>query len=364
MQLLMTIMLQIQRHLNQFKSKFKLLTQIVRRLNLLAIYSKWNFCCQLQKVKYEEHSLLKTITFSKKFNLPINFSDTLVGQIKATDSDTNENLLKYSLRSTSKFQSLFQIDSTTGDLRVSTNDTKLLENNEYKLDVQVTDGTHVAHGKVIIKTMNNDKLLRRPNALKLAKLQYVVHTTENRTKTTDTQRPILAIDWPLNANNGETFSFRIVSNISDKLILNPTNGLLYLNPTNPLDREQEAKFEVAVLIKSQQNSQRYVQTIVQINLNDINDCAPTFDQQEYTVQMSQGAKMADKLLQIKATDLDLGSNGIVRYSLGNGAPNFVEINANDGRLLVKSQATNDELTIGREYLFKVVATDQGKNMNV
>lgn len=244
-------------------------------------------------------------------------------------------------------------------MRVATNDTKLFEEREYKLDVQVSDGLHTTTGKVLVKTLTNDKLLRRADSLKLHKQQYIVHTTENRTKAIDTQRPLLTIDWPLNAHNGETFDFRIISELNEKLSINPISGLVYLNASNPLDREEGARFEMVVLIKSRQNAQRYAQTIVQVNVNDINDCAPMFDQNEYTILVSEDAKMADKLIQIKATDLDLGTNGVVRYSLANDAPDFLEINSNDGRLLVKSQPLNDQLVIGREYQFHVVATDQG-----
>ncbi|KAI6191302.1 hypothetical protein M3Y97_00213900 [Aphelenchoides bicaudatus] len=278
---------------------------------------------------------------------------TFVGQLRAISA--NNATLRYGLRSSSKFQSIFQIDAETGQLRVATNDTKSIEEREYKLDVQVSDRTNVAQGKVLIKAVSTDKLLHRSGSLKLAKQQYAIHVTENQT--VNVQRPVLAIDWPLNANTGESFDFQLTTNTNNQLFLDSRNGLLYMNASSPIDRELTPKFDIAVLITSHQSSKRYAQAIVQINVNDINDCEPRFDQPEYTILLPQDAKVADKLLQTKATDLDLGANGIVRYSLANDAPNFVEINLNDGRILMKSQ--EKQLEIGRIYEFHIVASDQG-----
>jgi hypothetical protein len=258
---------------------------------------------------------------------------------------------KYSFKSNNK---LFRIDSESGDIFVATNDTNLFNERKYELSVDVND----FNVKVVIKTLSNDQLLRRPNALKLARHQYIVHTTENRTNFVDTQHPILAIDWPLNALNGETFDFRLSTQLYGKLNINPTNGLVYLNASNPLDREKQPKIDVVVLITSRQDTQRYGQVIIHLILDDINDCAPVFEQDEYRLFLSQDAKLADKLVQIKAFDDDFGTNGIVRYLLANDAPEFVEI-SNDGRLLLKSQPSNEDLSIGYTYSFHVIASDQG-----
>lgn len=269
------------------------------------------------------------------------------------------------MRPSSKFQSLFQVDSRTGHLRVSTNDVKQIEEREYKLDVQVSDGDHVSHGQVLIKSMTTDKLLRRPGSLKLSKQQYVIHVIENQT--TNVDRPILAINWPLNANAGETFEFKLTNDVNRHFVLDSSNGLLYLNASNPLDREQYSKFDVSVLVTSRQNIDRYnryAQAIIQINVDDINDCSPQFERVEYPALLSQDAKLADKLLQTKATDMDLAANGIVRYSLEKDAPDFVEINSNDGRLVVKTQPREDQLAVGRVYRFHIVATDQGNHNEI
>jgi protocadherin Fat 1/2/3 len=147
--------------------------------------------------------------------------------------------------------------------------------------------------------------------------------------------------------------------LDNQFTLDSTNGLLLLNSSNPLDSEEASRLDLTILITSRQDPKRYAQAMVQVLVDDVNDCAPQFEQQHYTIELPEDAKMADKLLQTKAVDLDLGANGIVRYSLDNDAPDFVEINLNDGRLLVKQQPGEDQLKVGREYLFHITSTDQG-----
>lgn len=287
-------------------------------------------------------------TLKPKFS---NFNlETFIGKIRATGKS-----LKYNLKSNNK---LFRIDPESGNLFVATNDTKLLNERKYELSVQVSSGSSVEYVKVIIKTFSTEQLLRRINALKLAKNQYTVHSTENRTNPANTQHPILAIDWPLNALNGETFEYRLSTQLNGKLHINPSNGLVYLNDSNPFDREEQSKLDATVLVTSRQDKKRYGQLIIHLILDDINDCPPVFEKQKYILSLSQNAKIADKISQIRATDYDFGTNGIVRYSLANDAPEFVEI-SNDGRLLIKSQPSDEDLSIGNTYNFHVIASDQG-----
>jgi len=56
---------------------------------------------------------------------------------------------------------------------------------------------------------------------------------------------------------------------------------------------------------------------VKVVINDINDHAPTFDLPIYSTSVRENQVMGSQVIQVTATDQDLGSNAEVRYALVN-----------------------------------------------
>jgi len=55
--------------------------------------------------------------------------------------------------------------------------------------------------------------------------------------------------------------------------------------------------------------------LVKINLEDINDNPPIFNEQNYMVNVFEDAQIGDQILQLTAKDADSGINGMVNYEL-------------------------------------------------
>lgn len=72
-----------------------------------------------------------------------------------------------------------------------------------------------------------------------------------------------------------------------------------------------------------------------VNIQDINDNDPIFGTTtEYTGRVLKSAPVGTKVLTIKATDLDLGSNADIKYSLTENPNNLFRINADTGDIEV------------------------------
>uniref|UniRef100_A0A671U762 Cadherin domain-containing protein n=1 Tax=Sparus aurata TaxID=8175 RepID=A0A671U762_SPAAU len=74
-----------------------------------------------------------------------------------------------------------------------------------------------------------------------------------------------------------------------------------------------------------------------INVLDINDNAPVFSKDAYSVMLDENSPVGTTVLQVNATDLDEGSNGEVVYSLNgreeNKLASFLNINSETGDIL-------------------------------
>lgn len=56
---------------------------------------------------------------------------------------------------------------------------------------------------------------------------------------------------------------------------------------------------------------------VYVIVKDINDHSPSFDLPIYSTSVVEGQDIGQKIIQVTATDLDIGSNAQVRYTLVN-----------------------------------------------
>ncbi|XP_066572375.1 protocadherin alpha-8-like [Amia ocellicauda] len=94
---------------------------------------------------------------------------------------------------------------------------------------------------------------------------------------------------------------------------------------------------------------------------DINDNAPVFDQEIYSVTVKENIPIGTFLIKVNATDLDDGPNGEVFYSLGNaiGSKEYevFDLDVNTGEIKVKGIIDFEE---HRNYELEIQATDKGQ----
>lgn len=79
----------------------------------------------------------------------------------------------------------------------------------------------------------------------------------------------------------------------------------------------------------------------------------------YYATISEEINIGGRVTSVKAKDADLGMSGVVRYTLFQDAPNFLEINKYDGRIIVSKTPSLDYLQLGTKFMFHVIASDRG-----
>ncbi|KAM9495149.1 protocadherin alpha-2-like [Clarias gariepinus] len=97
-----------------------------------------------------------------------------------------------------------------------------------------------------------------------------------------------------------------------------------------------------------------------INVLDINDNAPVFTEETYTVMLQENAPIGTTVIRLNATDLDDGSNGEIVYSIGNNLNRKIrelfEISPTTGEIIVKGVL---DFEIKDKYEIDIQASDKG-----
>nr|XP_046175193.1 protocadherin gamma-C5-like isoform X38 [Oncorhynchus gorbuscha] len=93
---------------------------------------------------------------------------------------------------------------------------------------------------------------------------------------------------------------------------------------------------------------------------DINDNAPSFEQDLYEIHVSENTNPGTLVLTVKADDLDEGSNSAIVYSFGSQTPDDVQkrfaIDQETGEITLSHEL---DYEIGPSYKFDVCARDKG-----
>ncbi|XP_068182546.1 protocadherin alpha-3-like [Antennarius striatus] len=97
-----------------------------------------------------------------------------------------------------------------------------------------------------------------------------------------------------------------------------------------------------------------------INVLDVNDNAPVFTEDVYSVMLNENVPVGTTVIQVNATDLDDGMNGEVIYSFSNSMNqnilNLFDINPLSGVIVVKGSIDYEEKDI---YQIEIEASDKG-----
>ncbi|XP_051275280.1 protocadherin alpha-13-like isoform X15 [Dicentrarchus labrax] len=97
-----------------------------------------------------------------------------------------------------------------------------------------------------------------------------------------------------------------------------------------------------------------------VNVLDVNDNAPVFSNDVYSVMLDENAPVDKIVVQVNATDLDDGPNGDVVYSFSNSVShrllNLFDINPSTGEITVKGLIDYEEKD---KYEIEIQASDKG-----
>ncbi|XP_015205219.2 protocadherin alpha-4-like isoform X9 [Lepisosteus oculatus] len=127
-----------------------------------------------------------------------------------------------------------------------------------------------------------------------------------------------------------------------------------------LDREKQPLVQLELTAVDGGTPPKSGNLFIAINVLDANDNSPVFNQSVYKVSVREDVPRGITIIQLKATDLDEGSNGEVVYSLSNrNSHNIVdtfEIDSHTGEVKVKGYIDFEEYSA---FEIRVQAADKG-----
>ncbi|XP_002912597.2 protocadherin beta-8, partial [Ailuropoda melanoleuca] len=126
-----------------------------------------------------------------------------------------------------------------------------------------------------------------------------------------------------------------------------------------LDREQESELRLTLTAQDGGSPPRSGIAQIYIEVVDINDNAPEFQQPLYRVQVPEDSPIGFLIVTVSATDVDIGVNGEISYSLFQASDEICktfEIHSETGEIRLKKQLDFERIPF---YEINIEARDAG-----
>lgn len=233
---------------------------------------------------------------------------TLVTKINATDLDDGVyGEVTYSFSHVSdKTRGVVEIDSVTGEVRVI----GLMDYedvNVHELDIQAKDGGgQSSHCKLIIDVIDlNDN-------------SPVISVKSASSSVSEDALPGTMVAL-LNVFDQDTgTSGRVTCDITDNVpfrLVSEVKNYFMLVTDDILDRETHAAFNITITAVDSGSPPLYSSKVIPITVSDVNDNAPVFAQNLYSVDIPENKPQGTPVIRVAAQDKDSGSNAKIHYSL-------------------------------------------------
>ncbi|XP_069737774.1 protocadherin-16 [Phaenicophaeus curvirostris] len=167
---------------------------------------------------------------------------------------------------------------------------------------------------------------------------------------------VLAQDRDLGENGRVGYSLR-AGNADGCFHLNPSTGALSI--VRALNREEVAQHNLTVVATDHGFPRRSATQLLSVLVLDVNDEAPAFEKPEYEAHVMENLPPGSPVLQVVATDRDLGANGQVSY--GGLTGDLFSIDPQTG-LIVTTRALDREEQ--EQHVLTVYARDAGLPPNL
>lgn len=215
----------------------------------------------------------------------------------------------------------FTLDPKTGEIKTSAIlDREALQNNRYDLVVLSSQPTYPIEVRIVVIDIND-------NPPEFPEPVIAVSFSESAAEGTR-----LLLDAATDKDegiNGVSDDYRIIAgNKDDKFKLNVTSNptgetsYLYLETTGVLDREVQGFYILNISARDGGTPGKYGYLQVNVTILDVNDNPPIFDHSDYTVSLNESVPPGTTVLQVMATDIDLGDNAKITYYLADTERQF------------------------------------------
>ncbi|GFQ74088.1 fat-like cadherin-related tumor suppressor homolog [Trichonephila clavata] len=280
--------------------------------------------------------------------VPIDSSiDYSVFKVKAMDYDSGPNgdvvfeIIEGDKRT-------FRIDRKTGEIFLK----QTLSSNKYELVIEARDRGNPAlssHTVLPIQVISHDMPVFAQQLYQVTVLESIPRGSPLLTVTATSPSGKQLIYSLVSGNRKE--DLRLDFNTEQRHSLEPC--VFYA--VEDLDFETTPKY-LLTLRATDAVSGVYADVQVVIDVEDVNDNPPMFNQPSYNTTVSEAMPSGASVLQVRATDRDTRATQHIQYHIVSNATSHFRVDPSDGTIYIK-QPLDHELK--REHYFTVMATDGG-----
>ncbi|XP_015197069.2 protocadherin Fat 3 isoform X3 [Lepisosteus oculatus] len=124
----------------------------------------------------------------------------------------------------------------------------------------------------------------------------------------------------------------------------------------PMDREKTDRYLLNITIYDLGLPQKSTWRLLTVNVEDANDNTPQFLQESYNAVIPENTVIGTEVIQVEATDKDLGPNGAIYYTMLTSTTQF-GINSTNGIVYVAGQLDREFLSV---FNLKIEARDKAE----
>ncbi|XP_052313989.1 protocadherin alpha-C2-like isoform X1 [Oncorhynchus keta] len=283
--------------------------------------------------------------------------DTLVIKLNATDLDecTNgEVYYSFSSYTSERVRQMFSMDSNTGEIRVRSN-VDYEETNSYEMYIQAMDkgpGAVAAHCKVVVEVVDvNDNVP-----------EIVLSSLSSPVREDARADTVVALISVTDRDSGANKQVSLEIPLGLPFKIKSFRNYYTLVTSAFLDRETTAAYNVTLSATDAGTPPLSSQKTIHVDVADVNDNPPRFEQTSYTVYVTENNAPGASLCTVKAQDSDVNENGRITYTVLNdnnhGIPvtSYVSVKAETGEAYALRAFDYESL---REFHFQVKAQDGG-----
>ncbi|KAG5284238.1 hypothetical protein AALO_G00024450 [Alosa alosa] len=283
--------------------------------------------------------------------------DTLVIKLNATDLDEGTNgevFFSFSSYTPERVRQMFSMDTNTGEIRVKSN-VDYEDTTSYEMYIQAMDkgpAAVAAHCKVVVEVVDvNDNV---PEIV-LSSLSSPVREDARA----DTVVALISVTDRDSGPNKQV-SLEIQPGLPFKI--KSFRNYYTLVTSAFLDRETTAAYNVTLSATDGGTPPLSSQKTIQVDVADVNDNPPRFEQTSYTVYVPENNAPGASLCTVKAMDSDVNENARITYTVLNdnnhGIPvtSYVSIKPDTGVAYALRSFDYESL---REFHFQIKAQDGG-----
>ncbi|XP_005795339.1 protocadherin alpha-C2-like isoform X1 [Xiphophorus maculatus] len=282
---------------------------------------------------------------------------TLLIKLNATDPDEGSNgevFYSFSSYTPERVRQVFSMDTNTGEIRVR-NNIDYEETKSYEMYIQAMDkgpAPVAAHCKVVVEVLDvNDNI---PEIV-LSSLSSPVREDARA----DTVVALITVNDGDSGQNKQV-SLEIMPNLPFKIKSFRNHYTVVTSAF--LDRETISSYNVTVSAVDEGTPHLSSQMSFRVDVADVNDNPPRFEQTSYTVYITENNAPGASLCVVKAMDADDAENARITYTVLNdnnhGIPvaSYVGIKPDTGETYALQAFDFEKL---REFHFQIKAQDNG-----